>query len=158
MQDCQINCSLFIWKIRQMVYIGKLQSSWRPITAYFSSSSLTAKPIFSSKNGFFIYAPAPGLWASLTLTRPVSENPIATITSWTGRSSRFFCKCQGHKFQNLQSWPITGSEGGGLLPCRVHSDLRSATVLKLIKKWEIPRRECVIHGRHGEEVRIENRI
>ena len=29
------------------------------LSAYFSNSSLTATPIFSNKNGFLIYAPAP---------------------------------------------------------------------------------------------------
>ena len=40
---------------------GNLQSSCRPKSTYFFNSSLTARPIFSSNNGFLIYAPAPRL-------------------------------------------------------------------------------------------------
>ena len=68
------------------VYIAQHEKEAK--TAYFSNSSLMAKPIFSNKNGFLIYVPAPSLRTSLT--RPVSENPLAINAFCPGCSSRIF--------------------------------------------------------------------
>jgi hypothetical protein len=49
---------------------------------YFANSAFTARPNFSSKYGFLMYAPAPIFWASFT--RSDSEYPLAMMVRWWG--------------------------------------------------------------------------
>ena len=51
------------WRLKRWVLRFDFSSNIekKAKTAYFSNSSLTAKPIFSNNNGFLIYAPAPRL-------------------------------------------------------------------------------------------------
>ena len=59
--ETRIADELGVSRSRKLLLMGKhaLKKSAKP--AYSFSSSLTARPILSSNNGFLIYAPAPSL-------------------------------------------------------------------------------------------------